>query len=319
MFSFKKFSDIETVNTRMLYNLQCLDKCIEWVGLNKIDGSNFQIATDGKGSIKFGKRSSYLGDDNLNFGGLETILKEDFGFNSLLGCIEKSERPLIFFGEIYGGYYVHPDVACNSNVYTKVQKRVCYSPKNHFILFDIFDVEANEYLAENTVRIYASSFGFDYPHEMVCGSLEDVMGFSVDFIDPTHLLHGLPQATVNFKSEGIVCKPRFQSLRFGNSDRVIFKRKSDSFAETKSAKEVKEISPETKERAVKFLACVTESRLLSVISKETTNPTFKEFGKYLGLFLDDIEKDVGEVMDKDIRKIVGNEAGIVLRKYLATI
>ena len=102
MFDFKKFSSIETVKTRMLYGLRLLSTDIEWVGLNKVDGSNFQIATDGEGNIRFGRRSAYLSDNELNFGGLDTILKEDLCFDKSLQIIKRLKRPLIFFGEIFG-------------------------------------------------------------------------------------------------------------------------------------------------------------------------------------------------------------------------
>lgn len=136
--------------------------------------------------------------------------------------------------------------------------------------------------------------------------------------------------TVNYEieenlSEGVVCKP-LKELKDKFNSRVIFKKKNEKFSEKSKKERVKKAKELTNEdiNNIDLLdSLINDNRLLSVLSKEFTEPTFKDFGKIMQLFSEDVIKDFekeSEIMFKDlsdvVRKRLGCKCAEVLREYL---
>lgn len=292
-----------------------------WCVTLKVHGSNFSIYSN-KDGIRFAKRSSFIGENNLFFNheyvwskqgesikGVLQDLKNDFG----------DDAEIICYGEIFGGVYPHKDVPKINNQ-TTVQKGVYYSPENKFI---IFDIKVNgQYISYDKVIFYCRRNRALYTNPLFIGSFEECLKYPNEFPDPLHQQFGLPSIENNI-CEGVVIKP-IDTRYFNDGSRIILKNKNDKFKEVAHGKkpklegEVKEIDPEIVKLAQAICAYNTENRLNNVVSKigKVTN---KDFGKILNLMFEDIRndyvKDNGEfVLSNDLRKILMTEISILIRK-----
>ena len=328
---FKKFTEIENHYHKSINNY--LDfKDETWVALNKVDGSNFSMWYNGE-YFHLAKRSSFIHMDSSFGNQLEVTPKYFDEVKKLYNLLNDSKEislddfGIAVFGEIFGGYYNHQDVERNKFA-KKIQGRVNYYPNNDFIVFDVlvFNEEQDIYywLDYETVKYYISQTNLKMTQEIARGSLQDMLNLDVVFQDPTYKLYDLPEIEENL-SEGVVCKP-IKELKDKFGSRVIFKKKNENFSEKSKKERVKKPKELTNEdiNNIDLLdSLINDNRLLSVLSKDFTEPTFKDFGKIMQLFSEDVIKDFekeSEIMFKDlsdvVRKRLGGRCAEVLREYL---
>lgn len=107
-------------------------------------------------------------------------------------------------------------------------------------------------------------------------------------------------------AEGIVIKPISPTF-LPTGSRIMLKKKSPKFSETKTKKTVSVLTPLTLSDSdlIEFVCeYLTDNRLTNVLSKHGT-PTRKEEGKILGLFVKDAREDFeceNEIIIKDVAK-----------------
>ena len=174
----------------------------QWIGTEKIDGTNIGIAWNGhevsyQGRTEKAQIPTHLMNKLIEmFGGIvnEEIFEQKFG-----------EMQVVLFGEGYGA---------------KIQKGGGdYRSDVSFILFDVYLPEQNLWLKRDAVEDIAKTFGVDVVPIVYKG---DIAG-AVEFVK------GKPKSTIGVADmEGIVCKPAVDILdRMGR--RLIVKIKVCDF------------------------------------------------------------------------------------------
>lgn len=307
MSTWKKFSEIDNSyqEKKILMAKELVSPDCLWVVTEKIDGENASINITNDGIVRIGKRNSLLGE-NENFGKVR-----DFA-NHYKTALEYVRRHRIFlkypsfisftiYGESFGGVYGHKDVEKVKGA-KKIQGRVHYCPHNDFMPFDISvmysDLEGNEiheYLDYDFFQEILSIHCIPRIKTLFIGTLDECLNYNEVFETTIPSYYGLPKIKDNF-AEGIVIKP-FKEHRFGNGERVIFKKKSESFAEKMKSKKVitekeKVELPSQIVEAIEIVSqYITPNRLSNVMSHHG-ELTEKDFGKILKDMNEDVLKDV---------------------------
>lgn len=174
----------------------------QWIGTEKIDGTNVGIVWDGhkvsyQGRTERAQIPTHLMNKLIEmFGGTvnEEVFEQKFG-----------EMQVILFGEGYGA---------------KIQKGGGnYRSDVSFILFDVYLPESNLWLKRDAVEDIAKTFGIDAVPIVYEGNLAGAVEF----------VKGKPKSTIGTaEMEGIVCKPAVDMLdRMGR--RLIVKIKVCDF------------------------------------------------------------------------------------------
>lgn len=158
----------------------------QWIGTEKIDGTNIGIVWDGhkvsyQGRTERAQIPAHLMNKLIEmFGGTvnEEMFEQKFG-----------EMQVILFGEGYGA---------------KIQKGGGnYRSDVSFILFDVYLPESNLWLKRDAVEDIAKTFGIDAVPIVYEGNLADAVEF----------VKGKPKSTIGMADmEGIVCKPAVDML-----------------------------------------------------------------------------------------------------------
>jgi Rnl2 family RNA ligase len=301
---FTKYSKIENAHNGKFINKiadvfpeEVKGKC-KWQATEKLDGANFQISItiDDKGTnVQYGKRTSYLNEQDGNFFDYQTVMEDDRIKQLINETILKFELSMgdiqvDIFGELFG---------------PGIQKRLNYGDVKQFRIFDIrvngswrTQEEVKTFLDDaGVIELYVPEFGiFDTLDEALLFNIKDVptaIGDSGDEI------------------EGVVIKPYDVVLSMPNKNRVIIKNKNESFAD--KAHRNKKVKTPTKatEEQNEFMTYITKNRLLDLISKEGTY-TQKEIGKMLPKFFNDAwedftnaNPDLAEIDKKEKKKFSG--------------
>lgn len=267
----------------------------QWIATNKIHGANFSFWCDGK-ELKCAKRSSFIGA-TTNFNNWEILYdshKENiFNMFKHLENYFRVNREIpvehiTIYGEIFGGYYNHPDVPPCPGA-TRVQRGISYCPHNDFAAFDI---AVNDILVDQDMMFnLCETHGIPTVEIMHRGTFDECYNLDPKFEDPTYKRYDLPKIENNI-AEGFVIRP-VMPLHFHNGSTVVLKSKNEIFSEkSKEKKKVKDmtLTEEQQEVLGGLMQYMNENRLHAVLSK--IGPiTNKDFGKVLGLFVQDLLED----------------------------
>ena len=274
---------------------------ISWFVTEKIHGCNAQISYDGK-EVKYGKRTSYI--ENESFYNIKEVLGQYkdklIMYYNHLAVFGLELDKVIFFGELFGGSYPHPDVPRNKKC-SSIQKGVYYTPNHEFKLFDIcltFKDGEYRYVCGYDFMNICNTFGL--PHVPVLDAnidLEKALAFKNDGESKVYSEYGLPQIQDNIM-EGIVIRGWYTDLWLPSGSRAIIKSKNDRFKEVSHQKkkvvEHKDV-PEHIQNILNDLSLyVTPQRVENVISHfgEISLSQFGEILKAVNLdVLEDFEKD----------------------------
>lgn len=313
---FKSYTEIENIERNkilddiILNNFNApniLYRCSE-----KVDGSNFSIWVDSNNNIKYARRTDFLNESDSFMGYTRALYNDNLNEKAILIRNELCLRNIIsntdivvIYGELYGGYYNHLNIK-KINDAICIQKRVDYAPDNHFYAFDILiqNDKFSYYLDDNLVIKLCDKVAMNREIILFEGTLEECLKYPNDGISKIGTnIHNLPEIKDNIM-EGIVIKPIFP-LYFNNGKRVILKNKNYKFKERnkKISNKKQQFNTLTLEEE-KYLNIlqefITESRLYSVISKIGNDITDNDFGKILGLFVQDLIKDFNKEYFQEI-------------------
>jgi Rnl2 family RNA ligase len=304
--NFFKYNEIEnTYRTDFIEKIKNLelDPNTQFACFTKIDGSNVSIILDEENKLTIAGRNQIVPDNdkymnvhyvvekmNLKnkFETIKKLVAKKYGFKN-------DKFQLQIYGELCGGFYRHKEVEPIKGA-VKIQGRVSYNPDNVWIPFDGFAFldERQYYFDVDTLASFCKEADLPCQIERFRGTLEECLNFDNVFIDDTgNKLFGLPLIEDNI-SEGVVIKPIIP-IWFKNGERVILKNKTEKFKEKKKKEKKEHAEPiPLKDIEIQVLNILdeynTESRLLSVISKEVI-VNDKLFGKILGLFILDCIND----------------------------
>lgn len=289
-----------------------------WVAMEKIHGTNFQLAVD-KDHVQAGRRTDLL-DDFDKFYEADLIVKKYSDnaravFELVCNIIDKVKQVTIF-GEYAG----------NLSTGKMIQKEVQYGDQDFYVFDIMVFVEGEEsgyYLPHDAVMTYIDG-KFKHAPVIYVGDFEGVCKLPNDFQSVVNQGSDfkLVEGTDNI-AEGFVAK--LMTPKYCRQGRVIFKSKNSKFSEKdKSDKPVKVKEP-LGESDMEFIQSVSEyitaNRLKNVLSKIGV-PTTKDFGKVSGNLskdaLEDFTKDTGKsVRDADrpgdVARAINNLSGELVR------
>jgi hypothetical protein len=291
----KPFHDIENS-----YNGKLIAKWLEaypelysckWIATSKIDGSNFGIHVAPEKSFIFQSRNRMLSPDE-NF----------FGYQKALACPEvaaflakvqeranKEKRSYVLFGELYG---------------EGIQKRVNYGVEKGIRFFDLFEISEQRWVPP----IEAQTFYGDLyvPIIGIFDGIEAARAINTEFPSRLNPIEG------NIE-EGVVIRPLEKTFFFMH-DTILLKKKNEKFAERGEPKVRILKSPVSEEHSkLANLACsyITESRLLSVLSKHGEIRGMQDFPDLIKMLIFDYQKDfqkeneeaVASLSKKDLKTV----------------
>lgn len=274
---FHKFSSLEnTYRQNLIDKVQYEGKDVgEWVVTEKIHGANFSFWCDGT-EVKVASRSQFV--DGTFYNCQAVINRYSEGVLQTFHSFYKQGDVLVIYGELFGG---------------NIQKEVQYGEKD----FRAFDVSVN---GKPLHKVKAFSIirwaGIQTVPFLKCGSFKECLEMDNTF-KSTLTPEGYEGENI---SEGLVIEP-VEPAWFANGSRVYFKNKTESFSEKNrqpKEKQVFELSETESDLLNELLTYNTEQRVSNVISKigQVTN---KDFGRILGLTVQDILEDFTKDTERD--------------------
>lgn len=175
---------------------------IEWIGHEKIDGTNIRICFDGE-TVRFEGRndSSSIPAHLLNY------LKDKFTYELMKEKFPAEESEVVLYGEGTG---------------YKIQSGCKYFNGEKVVSFILFDVKVGDWwLIDEAVTGIALDLNIFRAPEIIRGTLSEIM---------TRVKQGFMSMYGNFYAEGIVAKPKL-NLFTRRGDRIITKIKHRDFYE----------------------------------------------------------------------------------------
>lgn len=198
-----------------------------WVALEKIHGAQMMIAVAGE-SVRFGKRKAWLADDDPFFGW--QLIRATLAETARTAARAVGAGLVVFYGELFGGCYPHPDVAPVPGI-QPVQTGIWYAPDLRWAVFDAVvardESDAGELLAFHELEDLSESTGLMIAPLLRRGPRSHCDGAPTRY--PTHVPARLrlPELEGNV-AEGIVVRP---DARARPGARPTYKRKIAEFDE----------------------------------------------------------------------------------------
>jgi Rnl2 family RNA ligase len=272
--NFKSYPKIYTNFTKDISN----NENDVWIGTEKIHGTNFSFYCDIEHTIKCGKRTSILKDDEKFYDYQIVKSKCENKIKLLFDILNKkyNAEQIIIYGELCGGFY--PDKTFDfdnkhkNKKYKPVQWNIYYSPEKIFIAFDIFITTTTSqfYLNYEELIEVCSKTNIYYSPILVEGSLKDVINFDIKINSKIPELFDYDEIESNKNIiEGIVIRPKYIT----DSDYKL-KIKNNDFKEQNNKKHI--------------ISYITKNRLINVKSKYNEDIDKKELLKH---FTNDIIND----------------------------
>lgn len=248
MDTFIEYASIENhYQTRTLDLVRRHDNGTPWCATEKVHGSNFSATTDGV-KVKWGKRSSYIGDAGLCQFNNSHFVKDKYQ-SCILALFQTLQSTFGYqmirvFGELCGGKYTGVK-STHGKPIKPVQQGVEYCPNIEFVVFDIVvckdkdskDKDSKEYAyldVTDTIRLCAEH-GLVSVKILHTGSLDDMLMLNPEFDTTVPEYWDLSPLPNNY-AEGYVIRPiSYYHTPIG---RLILKHKSKRFSE-KSEKKIK--------------------------------------------------------------------------------
>jgi Rnl2 family RNA ligase len=202
-----------------------------WVALEKIHGAQMMIAVDGD-AVRVGKRKAWLTDDDPFFGWqlIRTALSE----TARAAARELGAGLVVFYGELFGGCYPHPDVPPVPGI-QPVQTGIWYAPDLRWAVFDAVvardDADPGELLAFHELEDLSEATGLLLAPLLRRGPRSHCDGAPTRYPTQVPSVLGLPELADNV-AEGIVVRP---DARARPGARATYKRKIAEFDEQRFA------------------------------------------------------------------------------------
>lgn len=292
---FKKFTKlVNTYDKKTLGEIRKLgfDNC-DWVVTEKLDGANFSFWFNGD-KFKVASRNRFVDGGFFNCQQVIDLYKD---------AVQATYYSLVSKGEIVGGDTL---TIVGELVGEGINGRVKYKTPEGFTRgFYAFDLEVN---GEPKGYLYTVSEVQGIP----CAPLFKVCSFeeAISYNNTFKSVLTPDDVDVNH-SEGVALSPS-KPLYFNSGSRVYLKSKSELFKEkeVKQRKEEPLLSEFDNERCNDILGYINNNRVLSVLSKFGELGE-KDFGKVLGLILEDVEEEYRDDNDCCAYTGVENKALVV--------
>jgi Rnl2 family RNA ligase len=323
---FQKYNSLEQANKQKTINaaVDAGHASIMYGVTEKIHGANFGIHWTTESGTRFSRRSGFLeeGESFYSHTKIESALLERF--NRLLKiAVDAGHTSVSVYGEIFGG--VMNGVSAQGS--KRVQKEVQYSPETQFAAFDV--VLDGDYLPQVSAYNLLGFVGFHMaPLIGVYNTLEEALAVPNDMQSRVPGILGYEVEGDNVM-EGVVIRPWNQDIYLPNGKHFVLKNKNAKFKE-KGNEPAKVQDPMGYTDGYIFEEMslyITENRFNAVISKEK-ELTQKDFGRILGLFMQDAISDYDEDGDLNVKDVVDDWkrvnkelqklATVIVRNYWTT-
>lgn len=333
---FQKYNSLEQAHSQKMINaaVDAGYANIPYVVTEKVHGANFGIhwekATD---QITFSRRSGFLEEGETFYAHVKIEVKLIESMRKLLDNLERVGEQYVnaetatVYGEIFGGT-LNGKTAQGSK---RVQKEVQYSPETEFAAFDLI-VDGNYVTPWDATPILDWVAGFYVaPIIGMFETLEEALAVPNDAQSRIPFELGYTVEGDNI-IEGTVIRPLKEDIYLPNGKHFILKSKNEKFKEKGTAKVAKVAEPLSDEDTTLHMALstyLTENRLNAVISKEK-EVTQKDFGRILGLFMQDAIAEYEEQLEYGnrarymadewdrVNKSLQKIASQIVRKYWTT-
>lgn len=276
---FKKFSSLENSYRQNLIDKvqhECKDVGL-WIATEKIHGANFSFWCDGT-EVKVASRTQFV--DGTFFNCQAVINRYSQGI--LDWCVRNDVQDFIVYGELYG---------------KGVQKEVEYGERD----FRAFDVVIDGVVQDKLSALaITKDCGLLFTPVIKTGSFKECLELPNKFqswLTPDEF------ASQDNLAEGLVIEP-VEPTWFNNGSRIYFKNKTEAFSEKKrqpKEKVVFELSEQESDLLNELLEYNTEQRVSNVLSK-IGRVSHKDFGKILGLTVQDIFEEFTKDTERDPKK-----------------
>ena len=291
---FQRYSSIENACHQKLLNCISLHGFSNetYVVQEKIHGANFSFWFDGT-KFRQAKRSSFV-DDSF-FDCAQIVFENEPKIRKAFEVLNLSPGDvLVIYGEMYGGYYNHPDVPTKSKA---VQKGISYRPDKGFYAFDL--VVNGRIMSVDVANSLFEICGIDHAVTLFEGSLQECLEYPNEFVPAIPGRLGLPSIEGNI-CEGVVIRPKIP-LFLPSGDRVILKNKNSKWSENNPKRIRKagsvqvcnpaDIGEELRETFEEAQDMITENRLRNALSKIEVKD-HKSFGPLLQEVYTDIIEEL---------------------------
>jgi Rnl2 family RNA ligase len=277
-----------------------------WLAVEKIHGTNFGVKTLPDGTPFAMSRNRVLGSEAPwdFFDAAVASVWDHLSGAAMAIHAEHADDHVILYGELYGGWWP--------------QKGVAYCPGNAFAAFDI--VIDGEFWSWDRFTKLCKMFDIPMAPLVHDGTWEEVAAINNTFRTrvPSEL-HGLECGDENNVAEGLVLRPE-HAMWLPNGKRLIFKNKSDQYAENASQAKTKgSVSPTVhtdRSRALYEVVAplISKERFVNVVTKEHPLDELngKQFGKYLGLLVSDAWQEYqSEVAEEEVQLETGERKALM--------
>lgn len=270
---FKKYNSIENSYRGRHVNkfTDLFDPSVEtFVGLEKLDGANIQLVFTPDGEMKVGKRTSFLLEGDNFFDIWNTLKRYDTEVITLKQVAKDTNKTYIMFGEIYG---------------PGINGRVDYGPEKQIAFFDLYIDDVLMTHLEMLEFVSKHSMFHMLPKICVLGDFDKCMSFDVENMHRP-------------KCEGIVIKPTSKNIFNHQGERLILKKKSKAFEDTRQDaidKGAGRAEPKEEDLVYKLNSelkrYITENRIIDIFAKHGKIESPKQIGEYIKLVSEDAKID----------------------------
>lgn len=258
----------------------------------KLDGANIQLVFQPNQEFKVGKRTSYLTREDSFFDIWNTLDKYIMIWQRFQDFVDKEQRSLTVYGEIYG---------------IGINGRINYGNEKFIKIFDL--LMDDEYLSQVEM--------IDFLHR---NFMETML--------PTYFIkNSLAEALeteIPDNCEGWVIQPLNKLIRMGSGARFILKKKAEKFDDTVSDKVREKRNAGENVFNLKFREYINENRLKDLFSKHGEIQRPQQIPDYIKLMMEDAkadflkDHDISAYEPKEQKEIfnVGSMIVLILKKYL---
>lgn len=315
METFKHYSSIEnTSNSKAIQAIrEAISPIMIWIATEKIHGCNFSAITDGN-TIKWGKRSSYLEEDEMQKFNNSHYIKEKYSENikNLLGVIHNAICVRVY-GELCGGKYNNVKTSHPKDV-KGIQKGIQYSPDIEFVVFDIIVQDEDfdwDYMSHHNINKYCNMVGLKSVQILHHGTLDELLQLDPTFQSTISSYFNLPPLENNM-AEGYVFKPN-SNRRLKSGGRIILKHKSPHFCEKNDAKvravTVANVDVDVQDVVDIISMYVNINRINNVMSKHSGIVNEK---RKIGLIYQDVIEDAKKDFDNAMMERYNKHRSIII-------
>lgn len=278
---------------------------LDYIAREKLDGANISVLIQPNGSLKVGRRTAWLKDNEK--------------FYDVWGALDRIIDLLEFYKELSATFNVPYRLFFELHGKT-INKRVYYSDTLDLTLLDV--VQDGKWLTPYELFMSLGNHPrltsyFSAYNRTIVGRYESLE----EALNAPQVFNSLYSSKADNPAEGVVIRPWNENPHNFRGDWFVIKKKAPGFEE-KEPKFKAVQQTELTELQKEFLTYINDNRVLSVFSKHGPIQSQQQIGDYIKLVMEDAKDDFFKVypnLDKSDRETFragGNRVVPLLRKHI---